>query len=150
MKSALEKLGVDVHPAAVTDTPGRDWAWVIGQFEGREFWGNAERVRVRRKAWPVAVYRKGLVLPAGDGETRVVEANFTNVWHVWRENNVGDQSTFIGGLCQGFGGSLGAMHEDDDYVVVCGQHEHDGTMYRPSAEDLAAPDWELYAIKTDV
>lgn len=147
MQSALEKLGVDVHPAAVTDAPGRDWAWVIGHFEGREFWGNAERVRVRRKAWPVALFKKGLRLPAGDGETSTVAADFTSIWHVWWDDTwARSKFPIVDGLCQGFGGSLGADHDDDDYVVVCGHREHDGTGYRPSADDLVATDWELLAI----
>lgn len=144
-RSQNEKLGIEVRPGALTDGPGQDWAWVLGQFEGQKYWRPDARlsIRVRRKAWPIMSVRAGLVLPCGDGATRVVDKPWSRAWHIWRRDDIGDQSTFIGGLCVGWGGSLGGDHEPDDWVPVCGRHELDGTMYRPDADDLAATDWEL-------
>lgn len=142
-RSRDEKIGITPEPGAVTDGPGHTWAWVRGQFEGAKFWGKSSRlVRVRRRSWPVAVIPKGFVFPAtGDGQYVSSEEDKW-VWHIWRPDDVGDQSTFVGGLCKGWGGQLGAQLDDDDFVMVCGVRERDGTMYRPSADDLSANDWE--------
>jgi|GEM_PF-2597462 len=144
-RSYDEKLGIEVTPGAWTDEQGRDWQWVCGQFHGEKFW-HPDRpnslIDVRRKAWPIKYVMAGLVLPAGDGGTRISQ-EYRVPWRVWRSSDTGDQSTFVGGLCWGWGGALGADHDADDWVPVCGQRVWDGTGYQPSDDDLAATDWEL-------
>jgi hypothetical protein len=63
------------------------------------------------------------------------------VWHIWHTDDCGDQSTFAGGLAQGWGGQLGA--ENSEIVSVNGIEQRDGTMYRPTYDDLRANDWEV-------
>jgi hypothetical protein len=126
-------------PRAWTGMPGRTWEWCVGQFEGRDYWEPNVHVRVRRKCWPGMYLRKGLVLPAGCGMTHTVDEDTWHPWHVWRYQISGSYppSTFWG-----WGGAIGADHDDDQYVFVCGQPVHDGTGYDPSQEDLVATDWE--------
>lgn len=139
-RSYLEKHGIEVRASAATDEPGRDWAWVEKRLSdiGEPPWTR----HVRRKAWPIMFVKAGTKLEIADGMRETVKVGWTKEWRIWRQSDVGDQSTFIGGLCQGWGGSLGADHEVDDFVMVGGEREFDGTGYRPSAEDLAATDWE--------
>ena len=76
--------------------------------------------RMRRSCWPK---RDGLV------------------WHIWHHDDVGDQSTYEGGLCQGWGGQIGWEHAE--IVLVNGDQLRDGTMYSSTEGDRLAQDWEI-------
>lgn len=140
--SRLEKLGIDVRPGAATDEPGRDWSWVKEQLTAP--WPRGSKSPyVRRKCWPIALFKRGTELSGGDGTTVVVPEARQQVWHIWHTweyNQLG--LAFPMGLVQGWGGQMGADLEPDDWVMVCGKREQDGTGFRPSADDIAAADWE--------
>lgn len=140
-----ERLGIIVRPGAWNEDAGHDWAWVEGQFEGQKYWSPTKMfsVCVRRKCWPIRYIRPGLELPDGDGQTLVTTKESSTPWRVWRESAVGDQSTFIGGLMQGWDGQIGADLDPDQWVPVCGTRQYDGRRYNPTDADLLAKDWEL-------
>jgi hypothetical protein len=144
-RSRDEKLGIEVVPQAVFDSPGRDWAWAIEQMKAP--WPPASRSRyVRRKCWPVATVKSGTVLPAGEGATSVVGETYRMVWCVrgdYPPYRMVDGSLLYSQTIGWNGGGSGTDCDPDDWVPVCGKRESSaGGGYTPSAEDMAATDWE--------
>jgi hypothetical protein len=74
--------------------------------------------RARRKCWANVVEFTRTTPPL----------NFERRWHIWMQSDVG-------GIVQGWGGSIGGAADDDPI--------RDGTGYSPSDEDRTAFDWEL-------
>lgn len=84
--------------------------------------------------------------PPGDSKARRFRRvcwpkDAQKTWRIWHVDDVGDQSTFEGGLVQGWGWQLGA--EDSETVPVNGINQRDGTMYRATYDDRRADDWEV-------
>lgn len=99
-------------------------------WRGRQF---------RRACWPRR-QRLAVIYPRID-ELRPANLEQTElVWHIWHVDDAGDQSTFEGGLVQGWGGQMGA--EGAEVVSVNGDDRRDGTMYTPTEGDRLADDWE--------
>jgi hypothetical protein len=119
----------------VSSEPGEHWGWAKQQMQLPH---KSNSICVRRKAWPVAYYRAGETY--GDFKPK---HDIQRVWHIWHTHDVGDQSSFVGGLCQGWGGQLGAAHDEDDCVMVCGKPTYDGTYYKPTTVDVLSDDWEF-------
>jgi hypothetical protein len=63
-----------------------------------------------------------------------------HVWHIWHQNDAGDQSSYEGGLVKGWGGQMGFI--PSEVVSVNGDDLTDGTMYTPTEGDRLATDWE--------
>jgi len=120
-----------------------DWNWVLGQIEGQKYWGNGNDylypIWFRRSNWPIINIEKGTVFPNSSGDYTVPKT-FTKTWHVWLEVNSGYEK--YASWMQGWGGSIGAEHKPEDYVLVNGDKLYDGVYYKQSDIDKSAIDWE--------
>ena len=100
------------------------WERMLEQMQWRSPFGDLPDAwrdrRFRRACWPKST---------------------VSCWHIWHNDDVGDQSTFAGGLVQGWGGQLGC--EDSEIVSVNNVCLRDGTMYNATYDDLRATDWEV-------
>ena len=98
---------------------------------------------MRRACWPkkIMYWEKSSEDKYGNRETiHEKRPPVELIWHIWHRDDVGDQSTYEGGLCQGWGGQLGFMNAET--VLVNGDELTDGRMYHPTEGDRLAQDWE--------
>src|ERR1017187_241444 len=105
-----------------------DWQWVLGQREGRTYWGGP-RLCFRRSGWPTFNVTKGQVFPNNDGSPPyIAKEDYIKSWHIWEL----DSGTFCKDFQewgQGWGEQMGAMIEEDDFVLVNGEKKYDGRVY---------------------
>jgi hypothetical protein len=97
--------------------------------------------RMRRSCWPTRNRPLQALHPRIDELPPLLELPAEMRWHIWHRDDVGDQSTYEGGLCKGWGGQMG--WENAEVVLVNGDELRDGTMYTPTEGDKLAQDWEI-------